>query len=264
MAVFRTEPLTEDTELSGAPAATLAWTPASADTQLVLKVLAEAPDGTLTLLTRGVTGVRGATPGAEQPVLVSAQAFSALLPRGTRLVAWVSAGDPSFYKAYPGSAGGTLGAGPGSTLSVPLRRALGAAETPRPAKVCADRRPPRSRVRSAPGVARPPAGDRDGARPHVPRGRGSGAPRRRPRASSSIARPHGRRCRFVTAGGLLLRARSCRRPAWIEPRGATRWSVSVSAARLPAGRYRASVEAVDVHGNLERTDARNRRWFRVA
>jgi hypothetical protein len=41
--------------------------------------------------------------------------------RGHRLVAWVSAGDASFYKAYPGSAGGTLAAGDRSTLTLPLR-----------------------------------------------------------------------------------------------------------------------------------------------
>src|SRR5215212_1473741 len=62
VAVFATAPFTEPTELSGAPAATVAWTPNSQDTQLVLKVLAQAPDGALTLLTRGVAGIRGAAP----------------------------------------------------------------------------------------------------------------------------------------------------------------------------------------------------------
>jgi hypothetical protein len=34
----------------------------------------------------------------------------------------VTAGDASFYKPYPGSsAGGTLGAGPSSTITLPLR-----------------------------------------------------------------------------------------------------------------------------------------------
>ena len=123
VAGFRTDPLAKPQELSGSPVARLAWTPAGTDSQLVLKVLDQAPDGRLTLLTRGVQGIRGAQPAARQEVRVEASAFSALIPTGHRVVAWVTAGDSSFYKAYPGMAGGALEAGAGSTLTLPLRDA---------------------------------------------------------------------------------------------------------------------------------------------
>ena len=121
VAGFRTDPLAAPQELSGSPVAHLVWTPAGADSQLVVKVLDQAPDGTLTLLTRGVQGLRGAQPGARQEVRIEASAFSALIPKGHRVVTWVTAGDSSFYKAYPGMAGGTLTAG-ASTLTLPLRQ----------------------------------------------------------------------------------------------------------------------------------------------
>ena len=42
--------------------------------------------------------------------------------RGHQLLVWLSAGDDGFYKPYPGSLGGVLGAGPRAKLTVPLRR----------------------------------------------------------------------------------------------------------------------------------------------
>ena len=121
VASFVTDPLGSEQELDGAPSARLSWTPSSPDTQLVLELFDQQPDGTLTLLSRGVTGLRGATPGAAQTVTVAGTAFSARLRRGDRLVAWVLDGDPAFYKPYPDSSGGILHAGPETTLSVPLR-----------------------------------------------------------------------------------------------------------------------------------------------
>jgi predicted acyl esterase len=121
VAAFATAPLKRTAELDGAPGATLQWTPLGPDSQLVLKVFDQAPDGTLTLLSRGVAGVRGATPGRAAPVALSGNDFSARIGAGHRLVAWVSAGDLGFYKPYPDGAGGTLSVGPGSTLSVPMR-----------------------------------------------------------------------------------------------------------------------------------------------
>lgn len=117
---FSTQPFAADTEMSGAPRARLRWTPASPDTQLVLKVFDVAPDGAQQLVTRGVTGVRGAMPGTPLTVDVEANTFSQLVRKGHRLMAWVMAGDAGFYKPYPGSAGGTLALGE-STLSLPLR-----------------------------------------------------------------------------------------------------------------------------------------------
>ena len=70
VAGFRTDPLAKPQELSGSPVARLAWTPAGTDSQLVLKVLDQAPDGRLTLLTRGVQGIRGAQPLARQQVRI--------------------------------------------------------------------------------------------------------------------------------------------------------------------------------------------------
>jgi predicted acyl esterase len=146
VAGFRTDPLAKPQELSGSPVARLAWTPAGADSQLVLKVLDQAPDGRLTLLTRGVQGMRGAQPGARQEVRVEASAFSALIPTGHRVVAWVTAGDSSFYKAYPGMAGGALEAGAASTLTLPLRDARVPAGGPVKARIRLSARPGRVSV----------------------------------------------------------------------------------------------------------------------
>ena len=118
---FSTDPLRSDEELDGAPSARLAWTPSSPDTQLVLELFDQRPDGSLTLLSRGVTGLRGATPGAAHTVAVTGTPFSAHLRRGDRLVTWIMDGNPAFYKPYPGSSGGILHAGAGSTVSLPLR-----------------------------------------------------------------------------------------------------------------------------------------------
>jgi predicted acyl esterase len=123
VAGFVTDPFDGDQELSGNVVAQLAWTPLSSDTQLVLKVLDMAPDGTLTLLNRGVQGLRGVPIGVERSVTVRSDALSSLIPAGHRVLIWVSAGDASFYKLYPGSLGGVLQAGESSTATLPLRQA---------------------------------------------------------------------------------------------------------------------------------------------
>jgi len=125
VAGFVTEPFASDKELSGNAVAQLAWTPLSSDTQLVLKVLDMAPDGTLTFLSRGVRGIRGATAGSERSVTVRSDSMSSLIPEGHRVLVWVTAGDSSFYKPYPESAGGILEAGDASTVTLPLRDAVG-------------------------------------------------------------------------------------------------------------------------------------------
>jgi predicted acyl esterase len=124
VAGFVTAPFASDQELSGNAVARLAWTPLSADTQLVLKVLDMAPDGTLTLLNRGVRGIRGAAIGVGDTVTVRSESLSALIPAGHRALIWVTAGDSTFYKPYPLSAGGVLEAGEASTVTLPLRTAL--------------------------------------------------------------------------------------------------------------------------------------------
>ena len=123
IASFRTPSFASDKELSGSPSASLAWTPEALDSQLVLEVFDEAPDGTLTLFSRGVSGLRGAIPGVERTVRVDGNAFSIRLAAGHRVVAWVMGGNPAFYKPYPDSAGGLLRMGDASTLTLPLRSA---------------------------------------------------------------------------------------------------------------------------------------------
>ncbi|MDX6667164.1 MAG: type transport system ATP-binding protein [Solirubrobacteraceae bacterium] len=124
VAGFRTDPLATDQELSGSSVASLMWTPASPDTQLVLKLYDQAPDGAVTLLTRGVLGLRGMTPGVPGSFSFTTSAFSARLRKAHRVLAWVMDGDAGFYKPYPGSLGGTLQAGDVSTLTLPLRHRL--------------------------------------------------------------------------------------------------------------------------------------------
>jgi len=121
IAGFVTDPFATAQELSGATSARLTWTPASPDTQLVLQVYDQAPDGTLTLLSRGVKGLRRATPGTPLRVRVTGTTFSARIRPGHRVLAWVMAGNFPFYKPYAGSLGGALQVGKGATLTLPLR-----------------------------------------------------------------------------------------------------------------------------------------------
>jgi hypothetical protein len=111
----------------------------------VLKLYDQAPDGTATLLTRGVLGLRGMTPGVAGTFSFTTSAFSARLRKGHRVLAWVMDGDAGFYKPYPGSLGGTLQAGDASTLTLPLRHHLGGSTKTKTVK-----RKPRARRRRQP------------------------------------------------------------------------------------------------------------------
>jgi predicted acyl esterase len=121
IAGFRTAPFSTEKELSGAPFANLGWTPAGTDSQLVVELFVEAPDGKLTLFSRGVRGLRGAVPGVEQQVRIDGNSFSIRIPAGHRVRAWVMSGNAGSYKPYPTSAGGVLRMGDASTLALPLR-----------------------------------------------------------------------------------------------------------------------------------------------
>ena len=74
----------------------------------------------VTLVGRGVQGLRGATVGQERTLGLRTNDFSVLVRAGHRMLLTVTAGDASFYKPFPGSsAGGVLGA---SSLTLPVRR----------------------------------------------------------------------------------------------------------------------------------------------
>jgi hypothetical protein len=64
------------------------------------------------------------------------------------------------------------------------------------------------------------------------------------------------RCRFVQANGRLGHARSCARPVRLRARGTRSWKLQLK-ARLPRGRYRVQVRAVDRRGNMEALVKRN-------
>ncbi len=122
VAGFETTPFTHPFEVDGAAVVRLGWTPASPDSQVIVQLLDRGPDGRLTLLGRGVEGIRGAGAGTPKRLAIAANQSSVRIERGHSLLLWVTAADPLFYKPYPNSAGGTLDAGPQATLSVPLRR----------------------------------------------------------------------------------------------------------------------------------------------
>lgn len=120
LARFATPAFTRPTELDGAPTARLAWSAAGPASQLVLEVFDAAPDGTLTLLSRGVDAPT-TQPGQATRVPISGTTTSALIPAGHHIETWVLAGDVGFYKPTAGNAGGVLAAGPQSTITLPLR-----------------------------------------------------------------------------------------------------------------------------------------------
>jgi hypothetical protein len=72
----------------------------------------------------------------------------------------------------------------------------------------------------------------------------------------------GGRCRFLAANGRLARARSCLHPLRLRARGTRSWKLQLK-TRLPRGRYRIRVRALDRRGNLELPRRLNTARFRV-
>jgi hypothetical protein len=72
----------------------------------------------------------------------------------------------------------------------------------------------------------------------------------------------GGRCHFLAANGHLARARSCLRPLRLRARGTRSWKLQLK-TRLPRGRYRMRVRALDRRGNLELPRRYNTVRFRV-
>ena len=66
----------------------------------------------------------------------------------------------------------------------------------------------------------------------------------------SVARVQGKRCRYLTVGGRLGKARSCATPSFVPARGSAKFSLKTK-RRLPRGRYRVAVQALDFSGNAE-------------
>jgi len=253
-----------DLEIAGPPLARLHWTPLGPDTQLVLRVYVQAPDGTRTIVSRGVRGLRGVTPGTAADVEVAGDHTAVLVPRGHRIVATVSAGDATFYKPYAGLGAGVLATGRGSLLDLPLRVAgakdAGAGTGGRRPRTCRDVTRPVSRV-SVPGTrggrggltVRGRATDRGctgltsgGAKLTEPR-RGRVA-----RVRVSVGREvGGGRCRFLDARGRAGRALPCARPRYVRARGTATFRRSVPGPLRP-GVYRITTRATDASGNAER------------
>ena len=122
VAGFATPPFAGDTELSGNAHLSVRWTPNAPDTELAAKLYDQAPDGTLTLLGRAVQGLRGAIPEQPRTLTFDTNDFSVVAHPGHRIVLTIAAGDASFYKPFAGSsAGGTITAGPASTVTLPYR-----------------------------------------------------------------------------------------------------------------------------------------------
>jgi hypothetical protein len=72
----------------------------------------------------------------------------------------------------------------------------------------------------------------------------------------SVRLVRGGRCRFLQANGRLGWARSCARPLRLRARRTRSWKLQLK-ARLPRGRYRVQVRAVDRRGNMEALKKRN-------
>ncbi len=114
-----------------------------------------------------------------------------------------------------------------------------------PGTTCVDKAAPRVRARKARRL-------RNGrlriSGTATDRGCGAKGRGRVRRVQVAVARRAGRRCRFVTRAGRLTKARSCRRPVLLKPRGRVRWTLTVKRP-LPRGRYSVYVRASDRAGN---------------
>ena len=143
---------------------------------------------------------------------------------------------PKLGAARRGSVQTGCGAGTGGPRSGPV---IG--KPPRGSAGCTDHRRPYSRVRAVRASRR-----RFSVR-GIARDRGCA----RLRAVLLMVRSvSGGRCHFLAANGRLARARSCVRPLRLRARGTRSWKLQLK-ARLPRGRYRMRVRAVDRRGNLE-------------
>ena len=126
--------------------------------------------------------------------------------------------------------------------------------TPRAGSPCVDRTAPRSRITRARLSRR---GVR--VRGRVARGKGCG---KVARVAVAVGRKAGRKCRFVSSGGRLEKARSCRKPIFVTAKGRGRFTFRKK-VRLPRGRYIVLVRATDTAGNREKPRGKARRARRL-
>jgi hypothetical protein len=155
---------------------------------------------------------------------------------------------PKLGTARHGTVQTGCGAGTGGPRSGPV---IG--RPPRLPVGCRDRRRPYSRVRAV-RVSRRRFSVRG-----IARDRGCAGLRT---VLLIVRRVSRGRCHFLAANGRLARARSCARPLRLRARGKRSWKLQLR-ARLPRGRYRMRVRAVDRRGNYERARRSNTVHFRV-
>ena len=72
------------------------------------------------------------------------------------------------------------------------------------------------------------------------------------RVTVSIAKATGKKCRYLQANGkLATKKTSCLRTKYVPAKGTSKWSFTAK-RRLPKGKYKVWVRAVDAEGNVER------------
>jgi hypothetical protein len=145
-------------------------------------------------------------------------------------------------QSRPGVVSPTPGAGSAST---------------RGARQCLDRLPPRTTLKRS-GMRRGHGRLRFRGRSYDRGCDGKISRKRGNRVYVSVAKVGGRhKCRFERRNGRLTRKRSCRKALFLRARGGSpRWSKTVSARRLPKGKYRAVVRAIDKSRNKETPNKR--------
>jgi hypothetical protein len=82
------------------------------------------------------------------------------------------------------------------------------------------------------------------------------------RVTVVITRFSGRKCQFVRRNGALTHRRKCQSRVLLTAHGTGSWSISFK-HKLPRGKYRLGVRAVDKKGNVERRTRTNTVYFKL-
>jgi hypothetical protein len=70
----------------------------------------------------------------------------------------------------------------------------------------------------------------------------------------SVAKKHGKQCRFLKPNGRLGKKSTCLHQRWLTAAGTKKWHVALDSLRR--GTYRVRIRAVDFAGNIERSHGR--------